>query len=201
MDVELDRHLKWWALLLVAIGLVAVGAFGYILVSGELDWHGTEVLGAREAMAHDMGDYVRVEGTVALNASEDIVITERDVTKAVWTDQEYDYNVPHIWVEDPKGATVLVLFDHVTVTKPGRHDGDYHKGDEVCIGGTVAVEGTGLKALRADFVAKHREDTPARLVGYYIAAMFGGMMIVLALALARLFLKPKAREGLDWRGE
>lgn len=198
MDVGVSRLVTWWGTLVVGIILFTVGIFGYILVSGDLDWYRTDVMSGQVAMSHDMGDYVRIEGRTTLNATEDVLIVERDVEKAVWTDQEYDYNVDWVWVEDGKGGLVMVLFDHVSVTKPGRHDGDYHKGDRVCIGGTVALEG-GIKVLRADFVAKHRNDTDARFVGYYGAAMFGGMMIVLAFVLARMFLKPPRGEAADWR--
>jgi hypothetical protein len=200
VEPDFQRLARWWGTLVIAILLFTVGVFGYIVVWGDMGWYRTDVMGAHAAMSQDMGEYVRVEGTVTLNATEDVVITEREVEKAIWTGLEYEYNVDYVWVEDGRGDPLLVIFDHVSVTKSGRHSGNYHKGDKVSIGGTVAVLDTGEKALRADFVAKHRNDTPARFVGYFAAAMFAGLLLAIVHLIYRLFLRPRKEVELDWRG-
>lgn len=184
---------------MLALAFLTVGVFGYIIVLGELEWYNTPISAASDALDGDMGDYVRVEGRIALNASEDVVIRAVEVEKAVWTDIEYEYDVAYIYVEDSKGDTVVVLFDHVSETKAGRHDGNYHKGDEICIGGTVAEEGTGLRALRADFVARHSMDTHARFVMWYVSSILGGGLLATGYLLTRLFLNPRKERGQDWR--
>jgi hypothetical protein len=199
MDLGVRRIMLWWGTLVLALVLLAVGVFGFIIVSGELAWYNTPVSAARDALDGDMGDYVRVEGRIALNATTDVVIRAVEVEKAIWMDTEYEYDVAFFYVEDGRGDAVLVLFDHVSETKAGRHDGDYHKGDEVCIGGTVAVEGTGLRALRADFVARHSVDTHARYVMWYVSSILGGGLLAIGFALTRLFLSPRKDRGRDWR--
>jgi hypothetical protein len=199
MDLGVRRVMLWWGTFVLALVLLAVGTFGYIIISGELEWYDTPVSDASDALDGDLGDYVRVEGRIALNASEDVVIRAVEVDKAIWTDTEYEYEVAYVYVEDASGDAVLVLFDHVSETKAGRHEGDYHKGDEVCVGGTVAVEGEGLKALRADFVAKHPVDTPARWVMFYVSSILGGGLLATGFVLARLFLNPRKERDQDWR--
>jgi hypothetical protein len=200
MEPDVHRLARWWGILVIGLLLFTAGVFGYIVIWGDIAWYRTDVMGAHVAMSQDMGDYVRVEGVVALNATEDVIIVEREVEKAIWTGLEYEYTVPYVWVEDGKGNPLLVIFDHVSTTKSGRHDGNYHKGDMVSIGGTVAVLDTGEKALRADFVAKHRNDSTARFAGYFVAAMFAGLLLAAIHIIYRLFLRPRKEVGLDWRG-
>jgi hypothetical protein len=200
MDLRVRRVAMWWGTLAAGLVLVAVGMFGYLIVSEELRWYETEVSEAKSALAGEMGDYVRIEGRIALNATKDVVVVEKEVTKAVWTVEEYEYTVSHVWVEGDDGGVVTVLFDHISVTKPGRHGGDYHKGDWVCIGGTIAIESTGRKALRANFVAKHPEDTPARFADLYLIAAISGMFLILMFVITRYFLSPRLQKGPDWRG-
>lgn len=199
MDLKVHRFAVFWGTLVVGLTLVFVGVMGYIIVSGEIEWYRTPVSDPSEVVARDLGDYVRVEGRIGLNASEDIVIVEHEVKKAIWTTEEYEPTVAFFWLEADSGNTVLVLLDHVSETKPGSHGGDYHRGDNVCVGGTIADEGVGHKVLRANFIAKHPIDTPARFVNYYVAAAFGGMFVVLTLIIQRLFLNPRQKEVRDWR--
>lgn len=200
MRDEVGRLASWWATLVVGLALVTLGVFGYLLVLGDVNWYGTEVSSYRKALSQDQGEYVRIVGRIALNTSEDVVIEQVEVEKAVWTAYEYDYFEERIYLEDAKGNSVLVLFGHVYETKPGRHDGDYHRGDEVCVGGYVTRDRVGIPAVRADFVAKHPEDTPARYASAFAGCALAGMMTVLAFALARLFLHPRRAEAPDWRG-
>ena len=75
------------------------------------------------------------------------------------------------------------------------------KGDRVCIGGTVATEsGVPIKRIRADFTAKHPEDSNARYVDLFYASAFIGMMLILVFVLARFLLNPRKAEAPDWRG-
>ncbi len=201
MDPGVYRIANWWGTFVLGLVLIFVGVAGYLWVVEDLNWYRTDVSDADEVRSMHLGDYARVEGTVALNTSEDVIITEFDVQKAVMTVQDYEYHVDWIWVEDDKGGVVLILFDHVRVTKEGRHGGDYHRGDRVCIGGTVTTEGgVEINRIRADFVAKHPEDTAARYVAAFYAAGFCGMMVILVFVLARIFLNPRKAETLDWRG-
>jgi hypothetical protein len=201
MDPGVRRIVNWWGTLVLGLGLVTVGVGGYLWVVEELEWYRTDVSGASEVQGKALGEYVRVDGTVALNASRDVIITQEEVEKAVWTVHEYEYHVDWVWVEDDDGGVVLVLFDHVRLTKPGRHGGDYHKGDRVCIGGTVATEsGVGIKRVRADLTAKHPVDSNARYVAFFYAFAFVGMMLVLVFVLARFLLNPRKTEAPDWRG-
>lgn len=180
--------------------LAFAGVFAYIFVTDDLGWYRTELVGAREVWEGELGQYVRVEGRFAVNASKDVIIVQEEVEKAVWTSYEYNHTVPWVWMEDERGDPLLVLFGTVSDTKPGRHGGDYHRGDEVCIGGTVAEDGSGVMRLRADVVAKYPEDTPARYAQGFVASAFAGMMLVLVFVLARIFLRPRQQEAPDWRG-
>lgn len=200
MDPGVRRIANWWGTLVLGLGLVTLGVGGYLWVVEELNWYRTPVSDAADVQSAALGDYVRVEGMVALNTTRDVIISERVVEKAAWSVTEYDYHVDWVWVEDDEGEPVLVLFDHVSITKPGRHGGDYHKGDRVCIGGSVALEGPGIKRVRADYVAKYPEDSNARYVEWFYGASFAGMMLVLVFALARFLLHPRKEEAPDWRG-
>jgi hypothetical protein len=201
MEPGVRRIVQWWGTLVLGLGLVTVGVGGYLWVVEELEWYRTDVSGAGDVQSMDPGDYVRVEGTVGLNASEDVIITQEEVQEPAWTTYDYEYHVDWVWVEDDEGGVVLVLFDHVRVTKPGRHGGDYHKGDRVCIGGTVATEpGVDVKRIRADFTAKYPEDSNARFVAIFYAAAFTGAMLILVFVLARFLLEPRKAEAPDWRG-
>lgn len=201
MEPGVRRIVNWWGTFVLGLGLVTVGVAGYLWVVEELGWYRTDVSPANDIQSKDLGEYVRVDGVVALNASEDIIITQEEVERGVWTTLEYEYHVDWVWVEDEDGGVVLVLFDHVRLTKPGRHDGDYHKGDRVCIGGTVATEGgVPIKRVRADFTAKHPEDSNARYVDLFYASAFVGMMLILVFVLARFLLNPRKTEAPDWRG-
>ncbi len=201
MDPGVYRIANWWGIFVVGLVLMFIGVAGYLWVVEDLNWHSTDLSDADEVQSMDLGNYARVEGTVALNTSEDVIITEFDVEKAIMTVQDYAYHVDWIWVEDDDGGVVLILFDHVRVTKEGRHGGDYHRGDRVCIGGTIATEGgVEINRIRADFVAKHPGDTPARYVAAFYAASFSGMMVILVFVLARIFLNPRKVDERDWRG-
>ncbi len=201
MDPGVYRIANWWGTFVVGLVLLFVGVAGYLWVVEDLNWYRTDVSDADEVQSMRLGDYARVEGTVAMNTSKDVFITEFDVEKAIMTVQDYEYHVDWIWVEDDKGGVVLILFDHVSETKAGRHGGDYHRGDRVCIGGTVATEGgVEINRIRADFVAKHQEDTAARYVAGFYAAFFCGMMVILVFVLAQIFLNPRKDVTLDWRG-
>ncbi len=200
MDPGVSRYVSWWGTALVALGLVFVGTFGYLWISDDLAWYRTEVVDARDVASMEVGDYVRVEGAVALNASEDVIITQSTVTKAVWETEEYTYNVDWIWVTDDRGDPVLVLFDHVPHTKPGAHEGDYHRGDPICVGGYVTDDGTGIMRVRAHFVAKHSNDTPAIFWAWFVASAFIGLLLLLVFVVVRVFLHPRKREAPDWRG-
>jgi hypothetical protein len=192
--------MSWWGTALVALGLVFVGTFGYVLLSSDIAWYRTEVTDNRDIASLAIGEYVRVEGEVALNASQDVIVTQVPVESATWEWHDYEYNVDHVWLTDGRGDPVLVLFDHVPTTKPGRHDGDYHRGDMVCVGGHVTDDGTGIKRVRAEFVANHRNDTPAVLWQLLVAAILIGLVMLLAFVATRMFLRPRKREAPDWRG-
>lgn len=200
MDPGVSRYMAWWGTALVALGLVFVGTLGYLWITDELAWYRTDVVDARDVASMDVGDYVRVEGTVALNASRDVIVSRSTVTKAVWETDEYTYNVDWIWVTDDRGDAVLVLFDHVPTTKPGAHDGDYHVGDPICVGGYVTDDGSGIMRVRAQFVAKHRNDTPAIFWAWFVAAAFIGLLLLLVFVVTRVFLNPRRQEAPDWRG-
>jgi hypothetical protein len=201
MEPGVRRIVNWWGTFVLGLGLVTIGVAGYLWVVEELEWYRTDVSPASDIQSMDLGDYVRVDGVVALNASEDVIITQEEGSSAIQKTHEYEYHVDWVWVEDEDGGVVLVLFDHVRVTRPGRHGGDWHKGDRVCIGGTVATEsGVPIKRVRADFTAKHPEDSNARFVGFFYASAFIGMMLILVFVLARFLLNPRKSEAPDWRG-
>ena len=200
MDPGVSRHMHWWGTAVLGLGLIFVGTFMYIMILEDLAWYRTDVVDNRDVRSMDIGDYVRVEGDVALNATEDVVISQRLVERTTWDYHEYDYQVAHVWVTDDRGDPILVLFDHVPHTKEGRHDGDYHRGDQVCIGGYVTQDASGIKRVRAHFVAKHQNDTHAIFWEYYVAAIVVGFVLLLAFVVARVFLTPRKREAPDWRG-
>ena len=200
MDPGVHRYISWWGTALIALGLVFVGTFGYLWISDDLAWYRSDVVDARDVAPLKVGDYVRVEGTVALNASEDVIVTQVIVEKAVWETEEYEYNVDWVWVTDGRGDAVLVIFDFVPTTKPGAHDGDYHLGDPICVGGHVTDDGSGIKRVRAAFVAKHPNDTPAIFWQYFVAAIIVGLVLLLLFVVTRMFLSPRKQEAPDWRG-
>jgi hypothetical protein len=200
MDPWVSRYLAWWGTALVALGLVFVGTFGYLWISDDLAWYRTEVVDARDISRMDVGDYVRVEGRVALNASHDVIITMEMVEKVVWETENYTYNVDWIWVTDDRGDAVLVLFDHVPTTKPGAHEGSYHVGDLICVGGYVTDDGSGIMRVRAAFVAKHPNDTYAIFWPWFVAAVIAGLVLLLLFVVTRVFLNPRRHEAPEWRG-
>ncbi|UCC93649.1 MAG: hypothetical protein JSW25_03015 [Thermoplasmata archaeon] len=200
MDPGVTRYFTWWGTALIALGLVFIGTFGYLWINDDLNWYRAEVVDNRDIQSMDVGDYVRVEGTVALNASEDLIITQVQVEKVVWEVDEYEYNVDWIWVTDDRGDPVLVIFDFVPVTKPGAHDGDYHVADPICVGGHVTDDGSGIMRVRAAFVAKHSNDTPAIFWQFFVAAIVVGLVLLLLFVLTRMFLFPRKQEAPDWRG-
>lgn len=200
MDPGVSRYFTWWGAALIGLGLIFVGTFGYVLITEDLAWFRTEIVDNRDVPTHAVGDYVRVKGVVALNASEDVIITQRLVERTTWDYHEYDYNVDHVWVTDDRGDPILVLFDHVPVTKEGRHDGDYHRGDRVCVGGYVTKDVVGIKRVRAAFVAKHENDTPAVFWDLLVAAIVVGFVLLLLFIVTRMFLSPRKQEAPDWRG-
>jgi hypothetical protein len=148
----------------------------------------------------DVGDYLRIEGKVALNTTEDVFIIQHRVEKATISTYEYEYMVSWIWVEDERGDAVLVLFDRESQTKPGRHDGDYHRGDQICIGGHVTKDGSGIVRVRSAFVARHQNDTPAIFWEFFVAAIIIGLTLMAMFVVMRMFLNPRKREAPDWRG-
>jgi hypothetical protein len=200
MDPGVSRYVSWWGTAMIALGLVFVGTFGYIWITDDLNWYRTEVVDNRDIATMTLGDYVRLEGTVALNASEDTFISQVQVEKAVWETDEYEYNVDWIWITDDRGDAVLVLFDHVPTTKPGAHDGDYHLGDPICVGGYVTEDASGIMRVRAAFVAKHSNDTPAVYWQLFVAAIVVGLVLLLLFVVTRMFLSPRRHEAPDWRG-
>ncbi len=200
MDPGVSRYLTWWGTAIIGLGLIFVGTFMYVMITEDVHWYRTDVVDNRDVRRHSIGDYVRVEGEVALNASEDVIITQRLVERVTWDYYEYDYQVDHVWVTDGRGDPILVLFDNVPHTKEGRHDGDYHRGDLVCIGGFVTDDGSGIKRVRADFVAKHQNDTHAIFWEFYVAAIVVGFVLLLTFIVTRMFLFPRKKEAPDWRG-
>jgi hypothetical protein len=200
MDPGVRRVASWWGTLVLALALVFVGTFGYIWIGDDLEWLRTDVVDPRDVSSMKLGKYVRIEGTVAMNTTEDVIVVQHEVEKATTTAYEYEYTVAWAWIEDDNGNSVLVLFDHVTQTKPGRHDGNYHKGDTVCIGGSVAEDGSGIKRVRAHMVAKHQNDTVAIYWQFFVGAIIIGLILVLLFGVTRLFLKPRKMEAPDWRG-
>ena len=200
MDARVERLALWWATLVAGLALVCVGFFGYMLVSGSLQWYDTPVSSAGEAKAAPLSDYVRVEGTFSLNASEDVLVVQRTVQKGPWEVKEYNYTEPRVYLEDDTGASVLLLMEHVSTTRPGPHGGDYHKGDGVCVGGYATVDPIGRRAVRVDYLGKSPQDASARFVGYFYAAMFGGALLVMLFVVERLFLHPRRKGGPGWRG-
>ena len=84
MDPGVHRYMSWWGTALVALGLVFVGTFGYVLLSSDIAWYRTEVIDNRDIASLAIGEYVRVEGDVALNASEDVIITQVPVESTTW---------------------------------------------------------------------------------------------------------------------
>ena len=200
MDAGVRRLANWWGTLVLALALLFVGISGYIWIIDDLAWYRTDVVDARDVQSMDLGDYVRVEGTVALNTSEDVIIVQREVEKATISMNEYEYTVRWVWVEDGRGDAVLVLFDHVGQTKPGRHDGDYHRGDMICVGGYVADDGSGIKRVRANFVAKHPNDTPAIFWSLFVGMIVAGIVLILLFVVTRIFLEQRRPDAPDWRG-
>jgi hypothetical protein len=200
MDPGVRRIAGWWGTLVVGLALFFIGVVGYIVLTKDLAWYETDLSSTREVWGDDLGTYVKVEGRVALNTTRDIIIVQEEVDKALWTTYDYTYTVAWVWIDDDEGDPLLVLFGLVTETKPGRHAGDYHRGDMICIGGTVASDGTGINRLTADFVAKYEEDTPARYAWLFVAGIFVGIVLILVFVLVRVFLKPRRRKAPDWRG-
>lgn len=200
MDPGVRRVTNWWGTLVLGLALVFVGTFGYIWIVDDLAWYRTDIVDSRDVQSNDVGDYVRVEGMVALNTTEDIIIIQHQVEKATISTYEYEYTVAWVWVEDDRGDPVLVLFDRGSQTKPGRHDGDYHRGDQVCIGGHVTDDGTGIMRVRSNFVAKHPNDTPAIFWQFFVAAIVIGLVLMAMFVVTRMFLNPRKKEAPDWRG-
>jgi hypothetical protein len=54
--------------------------------------------------------------------------------------------------------------------------------------------------VRAEFVANHRNDTPAVFWQLLVAAILIGLVLLLAFLATRMFLRPRKREAPDWRG-
>lgn len=200
MDPGVRRVTNWWGTFVLGLALVLIGTFGYIWIIDDLAWYHTDIVDAKDVSSMDVGDYVRIEGKVALNTSQDIIIIQHQVEKATIDTLEYEYTVTWAWIEDGKGDAVLVLFDRESQTKPGRHDGDYHRGDQVCIGGHVTVDLSGIKRVRSNFVAKHPNDTPAIFWEFFVAAIIIGMVLMSMFVVTRMFLKPRKKEAPDWRG-
>ncbi|NIP35432.1 MAG: hypothetical protein GWN18_10775, partial [Thermoplasmata archaeon] len=69
---------------LIGLGLIFVGTFMYVMITEDVHWYRTEAVDNRDVRKHSIGDYVRVEGEVALNASEDVIITQRLVERVTW---------------------------------------------------------------------------------------------------------------------
>ena len=199
MDPGVHRATVWWGTFATALALAAVGIFGYLIVSGGLEWYRTPLSDARDVAGMDVGEYVRVDGTIALNATEDVVARQVTVEKGPWTVEEREWAVPYFYLEDDHGDAVEVLCTQVQTTRPGPHDGAYHRGDGACVGGHVTLDAAGRKALRADFVGKHPLDAGARFVGYYYAAMAASGVLFVLLLIGRLFLEPRRRPGRGWR--
>lgn len=199
MDPKVHRATVWWGTFAAALVLAAVGVFGYITASGGLEWYRTPLSDARDVAGMDVGDYVRVDGTIAPNATEDVVAREVEVEKGPWTVEEREWTVPFFYLEDERGDAVEVLCTQVSTTRPGPHGGDYHRGDGACAGGYVTLDSAGRKALRADYIGKHPIDAAARFVGYYYAAMAASGLLFALLLIGRLFLEPRRRSGRGWR--
>ena len=200
MDPGVERLALWWATLVAGLALVTVGFFGYMIVSGSLEWYDTPVSSAEEAKAAPFAAYVRVQGALSLNASEDVLVVQRTVQKGPWEVKEYNYTEPRVYLEDGTGASVLLIMEHVSITRPGPHGGDYYKGDDVCVGGYATVDPIGRHAIRVDYLGKSPVDAPARFVGTFYAAMFAGATLVVAFVVERLFLHPRRMVGPGWRG-
>ncbi len=199
MDPQVHRVTVWWGTFATALVLAAVGILGYLTASGGLDWYRTDLSDACDLGTMDVGDYVRVDGTIALNATEDVVAREVEVEKGPWTVEEREWEVPFFYLEDERGDAVEVLCTQVLTTRPGPHGGDYHRGDGACVGGYVTLDNAGRKALRADYVGKHPLDAAARFIGYYYAAMVASGTLLFLFAIGRLFLEPRRKSGRGWR--
>ncbi len=199
MDPRVHRWAMWWGTLVAALVLVAVGSLGYVAVLASVEWYGTPVSDARDLPSMGVGRYARFEGTIALNTTEDVVAEQVQVEAGPWTADDWNWTVPWFYLEDGRGEAVLVLSTQISITRPGPHDGDYHRGDGVCVGGFVTLDASERPALRADYVGKHSKDAGARWAPHFLAALVVGGALIVVFALERLFLEPRRRRAGSWR--
>jgi hypothetical protein len=176
-----SRRRRQFIIAVLGSVLAAGGLLVFGLLLPEMAFAGTPATLIGDASP---GDAVKVYGVIECSCVFAVEWSEEQV--GLGLSAQSAVIVPFT-LQDPSG-TVFVDTDSLATLKRGPHDGDYWRGDRAAVYGHIYDQGGGVLAIRADVMAPHVDDTPARFAWVFaVFAGVGGLLVAAAFADRLLF--------------